>query len=780
MDHVPAAKFRQYPHVNEVLCLCDYDYDGDDFTTYPERKGFNKHQLLAGNFSEHPRETTVAFLQSWLFFGVFSAVRKQILEISEITTRNSNGDLIIDAQKLPLLIEKWVRSSSARHSDRIDAVLSEAQAVIEHFCPPLITWQTKYGADGEHPSVIANTIVSPIPPPVACSIALLSASLQTAFTQQFPMQPYVRFSRPASDVFGIPALIFQRFLAAGWCISDVARLSRTYSISTLYFASSIQRNLPSPEFHDHCNLFACSASQVDDSTYMTKHVDEKCQCDHMFSALGDVREILDHGGIPATIVMGDIATVGEKGWLEAVPFENCKAVALSHVWSDGLGNVSQNSIPECQVRRLKGLIDKLYDRPEKESSISAFFKKKKSPKPVGLWLDTLCIPLEKEYRKLAIQRMVDTYAKSDKVLMIDAELTQLSMEDIPAREILISIAGSNWMRRMWTLQEAALNIERLYVQFADGVFEYHTNGVGLTRAWERQKWAYEPIDIDVGSHGHEFSSLHDAHDKSAFNWRATHNSVGLALSGFAGRNTTKQGDVYLCLGGILDLNVGEIHSTPDDQRTEKMLSLVHTYPKSIIFSPGPKLNVPRFGWACETFWKSKILGSAYNDAMNPAIMKEAGLRLEYQGYTIKPFKLPEHFFIMNSTKQDLWIKVTYDPTDTVRIRDKLARAGHDESNMELGLIVPERDVARKGPGAGSPALLVSVYKINGFKESLKDFDNNGAIYSKALCTVLLTSTTEDEHQRYIDSGNEVAYGKKPNESQKTNSVIYATQIWFIA
>ncbi|KAF3161280.1 hypothetical protein EYR41_008117 [Orbilia oligospora] len=777
MVHIPPASFRPFLHETDVPCVCDYDYDGGDFATYPERRGFNKELLLLGNFTEHPEDETIAFLQSWLCFGLLSEVTKQTFGISDLTTTNADGQLIIESEKFPGIIETWVRSSSARHLDKYDAIFSEVTVIIEYFSPLLITWQTKYGANLETASDIIDAQVSILPPSIACSLALLAASIQTAYRHQHQEQPYVRFSRPASDAFGIPSLIFQRFITAGWCISDVARLSRTYSITTLYFASSFQRNLPSPDFHEHCDLFACSASQVDDTTYVTKHVDESCGCDHMESALDDVKKTLDNGGIPATIVKGDIASGGEKGWLEAVSFEDCKAVALSHVWSDGLGNVSANSIPECQVRRLKGLIDRLYEISPPKSSFSGFFKKKKN-KDIGLWLDTLCIPLEKDYRKLAIKKMVDTYGKCDRVLMIDAELTQISMDQIPKRELLIRIAGSNWMRRMWTLQEAALNIEHLYVQFADGVLEYHDEAVTLTRAWERRKWAYEAIDTDAGVHNYEFAAMHGAYTKD--NWRSAGQSAGLALSGFAGRNTTKPGDVYLCLGGMMDLDVMEIIKTPEDERTEKILTMMKYYPKSIIFSPGPKVDMPGYGWACQTFWKSKILSSAFSDAMNPAEMTEKGLRLEYQGYVINPVKLQEGYLIMNSKKQGLWIKVTYDPTDPAGISSRVARAEHDEETMDLGLIVPERDVARKGPGAGSPALLVSIYKRAGWKDSFKDSGNSTAIYTKALCTVLLTTATTSDIEAYTEAGYEVADGKKPNESANTNSVIYQGQIWFIA
>ncbi|KAK6528168.1 hypothetical protein TWF281_009419 [Arthrobotrys megalospora] len=772
MVHIPPATFKPFLHETGVPCLCEYDYDGDDFTTYPERMGFDKELLLSGDFTEFPEDETVAFLQSWLYFGLLSAATRQTFGISDLTTTNPDGELIIDSEKLPGIIEKWVRSSSARHGDRYSALFAEVAAVVEYFSPPLLTWQTHYGVELEegHASGIIDTEISIVPPSVACSIALLAASLQTAYEQQHQKQPYVRFSRPSSDALGIPSLIFQRFIAAGWCISDVARLSRTYSLTTLYFASSFERDLPSPDFHEHCNLFACSASQVDDTTYETKHVDESCECDHMESALDDVKAILDDGGIPATIVKGDIADGGEEGWLEAVSFEDCKAVALSHVWSDGLGNVSENSIPQCQVRRLKGLIDGLYESAPGKSSSLGFFKKKKNNKEVGLWLDTLCIPLEKEYRKLAIQKMVDTYGKCDRVLMIDAELTQIYMEEIPKRELFIRIAGSNWMRRMWTLQEAALNIEHLYIQFADGVLDYHLEARTLTHSWERRKWVYEAIDTDAGAHDYEFDGMHEGYVKDR--WSAegrTAKSIGLALSGFAGRNTTKPGDVYLCVGGILNLDVMEIIKTPEDERTGKILTMMKYYPKSIIFSPGPKLDVDGYRWACQTFWKSRILGSLLFDSLGLAEMTARGLRLEYQGYTIKPLELPEDYFIMSSKKRQ--IKVTYDPTDPVDITDKMAQAGHDQETMKLGIIVPESNVASKGPGAGSPALLVSICGRAGWKDTFKsDFGDAGAIYAKALCYVFLTLASNADIEEYTEAECEFANA----------STISMTQIWFIA
>lgn len=54
-------------------------------------------------------------------------------------------------------------------------------------------------------------------------------------------------------------------------------------------------------------------------------------------------------------------------------------VAISHVWSHGLGNAKENSLPWCQVLKLFDVVRR-YVNPS-----------------FGLWVDTLTVPIVAAY-----------------------------------------------------------------------------------------------------------------------------------------------------------------------------------------------------------------------------------------------------------------------------------------------------------------------------------------------------------------------------------------------
>jgi hypothetical protein len=81
---------------------------------------------------------------------------------------------------------------------------------------------------------------------------------------------------------------------------------------------------------------------------------------------------------------------------------DAKYVAVRHVWSHGLGNPHDNSLPLCQMQRISSMIDALNGSDHE--------------KPVLFWIDTLCCPTQPdEATDLAIIQMRATYANADKV-----------------------------------------------------------------------------------------------------------------------------------------------------------------------------------------------------------------------------------------------------------------------------------------------------------------------------------------------------------------------------
>ena len=196
--------------------------------------------------------------------------------------------------------------------------------------------------------------------------------------------------------------------------------------------------------HSHCTNHACVADNIDESTYASKHLSAVCDCAHVGEDCGasaQVARILHSSSIP--VIQISQAQGDRTADIIISVKESFKApyVAISHVWSDGLGNPRNNTLPQCQLSRLQDCVNILY--PE-------------SSHPVPFWIDTICVPRQMRLRKTAIRFMGQTYKAADKVLVIDAWLTETGLAG-NERLDLLKIKSSNWTQRLWTLQECLLS-----------------------------------------------------------------------------------------------------------------------------------------------------------------------------------------------------------------------------------------------------------------------------------------------------------------------------------
>jgi hypothetical protein len=194
--------------------------------------------------------------------------------------------------------------------------------------------------------------------------------------------------------------------------------------------------------------------------------------------------------------------------------------AISHVWSQGMGNAETNELYECQLEIIltsleaaeqeqngrvvnhlnddkvfrTELLDQIldgYDDDNSQSnagdgrtySINDF--KLSSP----FWMDTLAIPVKKadepyphrDFQKLkqsAIRQIYDVYNMASRVIVIDKKLYNMETQPSEPSQILIGLLTSDWMQRLWTLQEAFLS-RGLYVAFKGEKYrtQFHTHEV---------------------------------------------------------------------------------------------------------------------------------------------------------------------------------------------------------------------------------------------------------------------------------------------------------------
>lgn len=211
--------------------------------------------------------------------------------------------------------------------------------------------------------------------------------------------------------------------------------------------------------HSNCDDHACRADYIDEKTYRTKHTFKSCPCAHIGDDRGGESQImqsLGHNIIPViTVIPHEESPEGIQisvSASDAGPY-----VAISHVWSDGLGNPTRNTLPACQLRRIQTYVDALYDE---------------SKRPIPFWIDTICVPRERAARNKAIRMMGQTYEGADKVLVLDSWLHHVGLDDedgIDSGLSCLKVKACTWASRLWTGQEGMLaRSDQLYYQTANG------------------------------------------------------------------------------------------------------------------------------------------------------------------------------------------------------------------------------------------------------------------------------------------------------------------------
>jgi hypothetical protein len=323
-------------------------------------------------------------------------------------------------------------------------------------------------------------------------------------------------------------------------------------------------------------------------------------------------------------------------------------VAISHVWADGLGNVTENSLPQCQLEHLCNLIQALY--PESQS--------------IYMWIDTLCVPVRRHAatcsrtigtltcRKVAIGRLKQTYEDADKVLVLDWEIQQ-SRGNVSAEESLMRVVISAWMKRLWTYQEARLS-KSLYIQFCDSAVKLNNMLFNLNICDHQVLWV-EIGDSILGTTG-IVGDLAES-KKIAFIWNS-----------LQGRSTSNAGDEAVCLAVMLGLDTREILDIPDDKRMLKLFSMMEIFPSQILFMPGPRMQECGYGWAPTSFLNRRQwtpgtgLGEnllhhtdahTLNSACRPGYRADSGLLMRAPGFLLLVSGEPLHraFWLIDGDKK---------------------------------------------------------------------------------------------------------------------------------
>lgn len=536
MDFIPQPRESNTPPV-EVPLLPDLPY----LETPP---GTLKNFLnpSATDLEFNSTATNIAtFMQARLFFGLLGEYLREAPKLRDYTVSTDGNE----GYRRRISLQK-LGNSLFGEDERMELIERDDDGNKVKF----VVLLRDLGLLMDHLESLPHARDYPAPQ-VALSVRVLTDALMTLLLNEKGRMEYIEgafqstrnyrhcyLRKPASDpshweVSPSLQIIYDRFDSNGWCLSRVRALSKSFTHMTLYYMSQIQRRHPSNLDHKKCKGPICTAAfwagkrdeidlnepqhiRVRDRYEETLHVRQnraltsgergtswenrskqtgtakKCMgdCELHEVHIQKVVDLLEKGRIPLIKIT---ETKAGPLVLDIVPATmNSRYVAVSHVWSDGLGNKEGNSIYDCQLRNITDSLTRLPTSTGEVMSSLAFNRlptyfpwsipgifTRNEPYKL-FWLDILCIPSRPNLialgknadaiRGAAIGQISATFSGATQVLVMDGEIQTLRRDMCEMPEILTHFTGCNWAARAWTYAEGAESL-KAHVKLADGFFD---------------------------------------------------------------------------------------------------------------------------------------------------------------------------------------------------------------------------------------------------------------------------------------------------------------------
>ncbi|KIX03634.1 uncharacterized protein Z518_07187 [Rhinocladiella mackenziei CBS 650.93] len=667
------------------------------FYDFPRHSGLVSADDVASLARNFPTISSLAsFMQSWLFFELLSAFLGQPVSRSDLVT---DGFINLDQEAVHGHFWRWKkmlwRASNAQRREAQHA----AQDMIHYALLKGDLFEEAADSFGRRDDgfdrvalsvkLLACLLIAVLDDTYVKSSGVLTRWIHTAFGRAtFGMvkvanvldplhrglnNPKLSFvddyfsemslSNATKDVYGYEArfvplhpsepdsgraasLLIRLLERNGWCPYRARQVCQSYDYMTVNNLAGLIRNRSSVEDHGRClETRRCTAHDVEikpTSTYPFRH---ECDgnCEFVRVPYEEIANIVRSGGIP-------VISCSIEGPLD-VKIVRCTAqtayTAISHVWSDGLGNPNENALPLCQLLWLREKIRQTYiekyPSPLNEDGpmttrwtiihrweISHVLRPDWLETPFGanrifFWMDTLCIPVSlgsqksvdnRELRFRAIKQIAPIFSGAINTLILDRGL-QDTTSLVPHRayqvcgdELATLILGSKWMERGWTLEEGCLarscvlqlmgmpyyltpslanripKIERHHSPLARVFVQSRRSMVMLLKTALLEDRKRIPFDVGLC----RASRLAEALLLPQFVW---------AWNSLVNRSTTKPQDGVLILANLLDLNVYPLRLLSGEERLMAVIQSCNELPLSLMYNTGRRVHIeghPELGW----------------------------------------------------------------------------------------------------------------------------------------------------------------------------------------
>lgn len=444
MDHLPQVKEPVHghacpvvPHLRNGVVYGSHARGHDGFRAFMENAA---------------AEESPALLQSWLYFGLLaeSFGHKDFhFDYHDFLDCAETGSVRVTTRHLNRYAWYWVamtchesRDHVEAHAESLDKCLKTANTVMNN--------------------VVARCNDESMTTSSWSPVVLVHLSIFVLAEFLCDVRRRIVKDSPSPDLQWDFPFLDKILLGAGWCPAEIPMLRRDCNITCRYYLGTIDRWVLGRD-HRGCTADSadgCRAFQIQFSTYKTKHRPDclgGSSCRFIGPQPGHLTGSLQApNSFP---VVRFTSTKAGTGSVQVYPMDSGikgPFVAISHVWSDGLGNPQSNALPLCQLNHIETLVNALYDPDDG---------------PVNFWMDTLCIPVGRKnvhFRKLAISRIAHLFKRADKVLVLDNSLQNIG-SDAPWEEKGVRLMYSAWMNRVWTFLEGRVN-GSLWFQFKGGAF----------------------------------------------------------------------------------------------------------------------------------------------------------------------------------------------------------------------------------------------------------------------------------------------------------------------
>ena len=588
-------------------------YEGAAFDDFPELHGYNRLVILDGYLKDYESARISAFVQAWLCLGLLIEVlnealglnhqKSAMLKTKDFVAMRDDGREIFDTTSLTSHLTAWYERAQT-----LDLV-----------------------AKGRSRDRIAHVVRT------ARSFASKTLTVDASQAEGFPFQPEIQSSlvvlgslldQHASIVYGTGTGTWPQSLTAlqrlsRSCPNDLAWLTSEFTTDVIYLRSNLWWPKGNRD-HSRCDQRVCVADKIDLHKYSTLHTADGCDCVWVNISEDDLLAELENDNVPLLVPPSLDGDASDWKIISSSASPDISYVAISHVWSGGLGNPTKNSLPSCQLEKIRKCVTELgldNDPP--------------------FWIDTLCVPQRRHGKKLAVSKMKRTYQDAARVMVLDTQLMQTSIEfqrwQLPAtdhkrigfaKEFLLRIATSSWMRRLWTFQEGAIARELVFV-FGNGSLDLRQ--LLLAMKGDRTPFANQVLSRLMILRGLLYPlnrSLQLTHLLGALKWRSTSHAE----------------DEAICIATLLELPNENFLDLPLDEHMPRLLTAIESIPASLLFSHGPRLDVQNFSWAPRSFLNSYDmldLGGSTQDGDGFGLCTSSGFTARLPGWiTSHPVETP--------------------------------------------------------------------------------------------------------------------------------------------